>query len=221
VSDVKCDICGSDDAYIVCRNCGRTVCPRCFNFEKKVCVECSGGVRRWGRLAIPVGLGLLLTGFGLLLASSMLSAGQQGGQGGTVVLFPFFIGFLSGPLALAVVGAFLAIMVMMMLMPLLVTPEKLLATVERPVRIEEAGVLKSSTSSARERDYIITIEIPGVREEDVDVQVFDRFVHVRALKPDGSVFTKTYELPEGFVAEDVEYRCEGNFLVIRVRLLGE
>ena len=221
---MRCAICGSEDAYLVCRKCGRTVCPRCFDFDKRMCVECSGKARGLGRLAIPVGLALLLTGFGLLMASSIMATGSQasqGSQGGTVVLFPFFVGVLSGPLALALVGVFLAVMVFVMLMPFLMTPERLFSMVERPVRLEEAGVLKSSTSSARERDYVITVEAPGVGEEDVDVQVFDRFVHVRAVKPDGSVFTKTYELPGGYVAEDVEYRCEGDFIVIRVRLRSE
>ena len=218
---MRCDICGSEDAYLVCRKCGRTVCPRCFDFDKRMCVECSGKARGLGRLAIPVGLALLLTGFGLLMASSIMAAGSQAGQGEAVVLFPFFIGVLSGPLALALLSVSLAIMVFSMLMPFLMTPERLFTMVERTVRLEEAGVLKSSTSSARERDYVITVEAPGVREEDVDVQVFDRFVHVRAVRPDGSVFTKTYELPEGYVAEDVEYRCEGDFIVIRVRLRRE
>ena len=218
---MRCDICGSEDAYLVCRKCGRTVCPKCFDFEKRMCVECSGRARGLGRLAIPVGLALLLTGFSLLMASSIMATGSQAGQGGAVVLFPFFVGVLSGPLALALMGVFLAVMVFMMLMPFLMTPEKLFTMVERPVRLEEAGVLKSSTSSARERDYVITVEAPGVREGDVNVQVFERFVHVRAVKPDGSVFTKTYELPEGYVAEDVEYRCEGDFIVIRVRLRSE
>lgn len=111
-----CEVCGNEQAKYVCSSCRRKVGPVCFNIERWQCVNCltpKGQAVQFeaesGRLIFAttllfLALLMVFTGVILLAVSS-----PSIGQGGFVVIFPFFFassggsGFILLP-ALAVVA---------------------------------------------------------------------------------------------------------------------
>ncbi|MFQ6095829.1 MAG: Hsp20/alpha crystallin family protein, partial [Candidatus Bathyarchaeia archaeon] len=69
----------------------------------------------------------------------------------------------------------------------------------------------------RVEDYLVTLKMPGFKESDIEVQVFDDDLIVQAYK-DGEVFKRSYDLPTGFEPTGIKYKYEDEFLIIRVSL---
>jgi len=91
---------------------------------------------------------------------------------------------------------------------------------ERPLYPLSRG-LNLEGKTVKAEDYIITLRMPGFREDDIEVQTFAESLTVRAYKDGRLAFSRSYSLPKGMIPEKVRYRCEDGFLVIRVTLRRE
>ena len=229
----RCEICGGDDAYIICPRCKRLVCNNCFNSEAGVCILCLDREEigreslLGGRLPFPagstfIGMALIIFGMLLMMVASILSASGEG----VIVIFPFIIGRVSGLTALIIMIAFMIISLAVFFLPWLLGPGRVLRVIERVAGLEkpELKPLKvGGRGSGEVEEYIITLRMPGFREEDIDVRVFGRELHVRAYKDGRLSFTRRYELPRGFEPYGVRYNYEDDFLIVKValRYVGE
>jgi len=175
-------------------------------------------MRTFGRL-FPLAIAFIFIGMLLMMLASILSfSGGEGGGG--IVVFPFFFVSLSGTLAFVVIVAFLVLSLTFVFLPWILGPKRILRVAERITG------LKSGDLELREgkkihtdgvEDYLITLKMPGFKEENIEVRVFHNELTVQGSK-NGEVFRRTYELPRGFEPKGVKYNFEADFLVIRVSL---
>lgn len=222
-----CKICGSRDASYICRRCGGMVCSQCFHPERHLCSVCKDLRERerlvhtkdlrsiFGKL-LPAGFALVSGGIFLMVVASVLSL--QAGEG-AIFIFPLFIGTTSGSLAVLLTIAAVVITLVLMFLPWIIGPRKIMRVFRRigGVNGMEATATVKTRSGRGLEDYLITLEMPGFEEDDIDIQVFDGDLVVQAHR-DGRVFERMYELPRGFHPTGLEYKCEDDFLIIRVSL---
>ena len=221
-----CKICGSRDASHICTHCGGMVCSGCFHPELDLCSVCKDLGQRerlfstgdlssiFGKL-FPMGPALISAGMFLIILASILSL-QPGGE--AILIFPFFVGTASGTLAVVLTIVVIVISVVVMFLPWILGPRKLMRALERisGMKEETTGMMKARGRRGVE-DYLITLKMPGYDEDDIDIQVFDGDLIVQAYKA-GKVFERTYSLPSGFDPTGLEYKYEDDFLIIKVSL---
>lgn len=172
------------------------------------------------RRLFPLGVAFIFGGMILTMIGSILSAPTAGGGGGVVIIFPFLVGAVSETVALAIMVVFIIVSLVIMLLPWILGPRRVLRAFGKM-----AG-LKGEEFQPREvekrdkgetEDYLITLKMPGFREDDIEVRVFNSDLIVQAPK-DGELFKKTYELPREFEPRGIKYNYEAGFLIIRVSL---
>lgn len=227
----KCEICGRTNANLVCSQCGRNVCSDCFHAESRLCNVCINAqkieqpptlirgdiVSTFGRL-LPLGIGLIFAGMILMMIASILTA--PGGGGIFVGIFPFFIGTVSEPVALAITVVFIIISLLVMFLPWILGPRRVLRAVKKMANLKtedfQLRELEKKGKSEIE-DYLITLKMSGLKEDDIEVRVFNNDLIVQASK-NGEMFRKTYDLPSGYEPKGIGYNYEADFLIIRVSL---
>lgn len=224
----RCEICGGLKAYFVCSRCGRDVCSGCFHPKSCLCSLCANTEKigkpsalttgdlfsAFGRL-FPLGIAFIFAGMILTVIASILSAPSGGGF---VIIFPFFIGTVSETSALAMTVIFIIISLTIMFLPWILGPRRVLRAVERIANLKtEDHQLEEAKKEERGEieDYLITLRMPGFKEDDIRVRILSNDLIVQAFK-DGEVFRKTYELPRDFEPRGVKYNYEADFLIIRV-----
>ena len=156
-------------------------------------------------------LGFALIVFGMILMAAASAISWSGG--GVIIIPPFFIGTVEGTAALTIILLIMAVTILMIFLPWILEPGRFVRVGERTLNLEGKTV--------QAEDYIITLRMPGFREDDIEVQTFAESLTVRAYKDGRLAFSRSYSLPKGTVPEKVRYRCEDGFLVIRVTLRRE
>ncbi|HDJ04514.1 MAG TPA: Hsp20 family protein [Candidatus Bathyarchaeota archaeon] len=214
----RCGICGGEGAFFICSRCNRLVCSECFDSKRGLCIRCleeAGeaspfiGLRRSFGTA-SLGFALIVFGMILMVAASVIS---WSGGGGVIIIPPFFIGTVEGTAALTIILLIMAVTILMIFLPWILEPGRFVRVGERTLNLEGKTV--------KAEDYIITLRMPGFREDDIEVQTFAESLTVRAYKDGRLAFSRSYSLPKGMIPEKVRYRCEDGFLVIRVTLRRE
>jgi HSP20 family molecular chaperone IbpA len=221
-----CKICGSRDASYICARCGGMVCSGCFHPERGLCSICKDLAQKERLFStadlssifvklFPMAPALISAGMFLIILASILSL-QAGGE--SVFIFPFFVGTASGTLAVVLTIAVILISVVVMFLPWILGPRRLMRALEKigGMREESTGMMKARGRRGVE-DYLITLKMPGYEENNIDIQVFDGDLIVQAYKR-GKVFERTYNLPSGFDPTGLEYKYEDDFLIIKVSL---
>lgn len=209
-----CEICGGPGADSLCVKCGRVVCNRCFHGFGELCVECasqrpllasSGGVSSAGLRM----LGMLLIVFGLLITSMAFVA--EGGEG-VIVIFPFVFGNVGGWSAVALSITFLTIFVLTSLLPwILVTRRSGSSFSSRPIGWD-LGPRESEVM-----EYMITIEVPSHLRSTIYVEGGDGTVQLRSSADES--FHRSYRLPEGFEVDEYDHEYEGDYLLLKLKLI--
>lgn len=107
-----CVLCGTRDASFVCHNCGRLVCPECFDTNRWWCLSCINQTRPsivHTTMRVPT-TGLFFLAFvmvfvGILLMSlaPILNHGDIGSVGTVILIGPIPIILGSGPFASVIV----------------------------------------------------------------------------------------------------------------------
>jgi len=214
----RCELCGGEGAYFVCSRCNLKVCSNCFNSKRSLCVRCSedvGEISRLEGLLQPFGgsmlLGVFLIVAGMLLM--MVASVVSGFEGGAIIVPPFFIWTVEGTTALIIMILMMVAALLMVFLPWILEPGRAIRVAEKALDME------GETGQAE--DYIITLRMPGFREEDIEVQTFAESLTVRAYRGGELVFSRSYSLPRGTTPEKVRYHCEDGFLVIKVSLRRE
>jgi len=170
----------------------------------------------FGKL-FPLGVAFIIVGMFLMMVASILSVPSSGG-GGAIVIFPFFIGTVSESLAIVLMVVFIIISLIFMFLPWILGPRRILRIFEGIAGVKDEGTSGVMSGSKGEvEDYLVTLKMPGFKESDIDVQVFNSDLIVQAYK-DGEVFRRTYNLPRGFEPKGIKYKYEDGFLVINVSL---
>jgi len=173
-------------------------------------------VQTFGKL-FPLGVVLVFVGMILTMIASILSVPSGGG---VIIVFPFLIGTVSETTALAIIVIFVIISLVIMFLPWILGPRRVLRAFERMVDLKSEDL---QPKEVKERvggeieDYLITLKMPGFKEEDIEVRVFNNDLIVQAFK-DGETFRKTYEMPRDFEPEGVKYNYDAGFLIIKVSL---
>ncbi|RLI37004.1 hypothetical protein DRO55_02335 [Candidatus Bathyarchaeota archaeon] len=199
------------------------MCQNCYNHSLDLCTECS--VK--GRLITPerlphLGMALIMGGIFLIMAATVLSA--SGGEG-IIVIFPFILGRVTGLAALLIMALFMILSFLIILLPWILGPRRMLRLLAPEEREEVAEVLKierGRRSIGEIEEYLITLKMPGFREEDIHVETFADRVRVEA-ESGGRRFERTYRIPRGFEPVGVKYNYEDGFLLVKVtlRYVGE
>jgi len=221
-----CKVCGSRDASYICARCGGMVCSGCFHHELGLCSVCKdlgqkerlfsrGDLSSIFSKLFLIGPALISAGMFMIVLASILSLQAEGGS---VFILPFFVGTASGTLAVVLTIAVIVISVVVMFLPWILGPRKLMRALERIGGMEEekTGMMKAKGGRGVE-DYLITLKMPGYEEDDIDIQVFDGELTVQAYNR-GKVLERTYNLPSGFDPTGLEYKYEDDFLIIKVSL---
>lgn len=160
---------------------------------------------------------MVFVGMILTMIASILSVPSGGG---VIIVFPFLIGTVSETTALAIIVIFVIISLVIMFLPWILGPRRVLRAFERMVDLKSEDL---QPKEVKERvggeieDYLITLKMPGFKEEDIEVRVFNNDLIVQAFK-DGETFRKTYEMPRDFEPEGVKYNYDAGFLIIKVSL---
>ena len=134
----------------------------------------------------------------------------EGGEG-TLVLFPFVFGGVSGGTALLLSFLFLGVFIASSLLPWYMLNRRRrewtgYRTVEWEVRPRESEAM----------EYMITLEVPPELKRTVFIEGVGGEVHLGS-SVDGS-FSRVYDLPHGFEVDDYTYEYEGDYLVLRLML---
>jgi len=220
---VRCEICGGEGAYFLCQRCNRKVCSKCFDQGTSLCIYCAEETREPLQLeSLPQPFGrtvflaifLIMTGMLFMTAAPLISGS---GGGGVIIIPPFIIGKVEGATALIIVAVMMVITLLVMLLPWIFGSGRVLRTIERMLsagRPPSTEIGKAATSE----DYIITLRMPGFKEEDIEIQAFVDSLTVRAYRNGRVAFTRTYSLPKETRLERVRYNCEDGFLIVRVTL---
>lgn len=65
-------------------------------------------------------------------------------------------------------------------------------------------------------DYLLTLEVPGVPKDKLEIGVRDEALTVKGERPNHGKFTRSFSLPAGTDAEKIEASCEDGLLRIVV-----
>ncbi len=171
-----------------------------------------------------LGMALIIGGIFLIMAATALSA--SGGEG-IIVIFPFIFGRVTGLAALLIMIFFMALSFLIILLPWIIGSRRILRLIapevgEESEAAEAVKIEKRRRSIGELEEYLITLRMPGFREEDVHVEAFANQVRVEA-EAGGRRFEKTYYIPRGFEPVGVKYNYEDGFLLVKVtlRYVGE
>ncbi len=214
----KCSICGGENADILCSHCGKFICERCYDVEVDACVRCTGKI--FQKNSVNESQGFLFVGFilmmmGLLVTSWALLPMSYA----TVFLFPFVFHNMNNTAVLFIVLIFFGMFSLssLVLLYLIMIHRDTLEYDIGVYTLQDAAV--SSRGSTETIEYIITTEVPKVLRDSIYIEEDED--NILLLSTFDDRYFKTYSIPEDFHTDTVESEYEGNFLLIKVRLIKD
>jgi hypothetical protein len=153
--------------------------------------------------------GMLLIVFGLLITSLAFVAE---GTEGVVVIFPFVFGNIGGWSAVALSIAFLAIFVLTSLLPWILVTRRSGSSFGSGSIGWDLGPRESEVM-----EYMITIEVPSRLRSTIYVEGGDGTVLLRSSADES--FHRSYRLPEGFEVDEYDHEYEGDYLLLKLKLI--
>lgn len=216
MGDKICPSCGGEGADRMCKKCGAIVCGECFDEETGLCVDCveelvNTKVRN-KRLTLFGGILLMLLGISVMASGIILGLPAAG----ITIVFPFVVGEVSPTVAAGYSFLFFLAVISASLIPWYVHSmmEEYGSYDEDMdgVMIQE-GKMQSGESTV---DYVITTEVPKKLVKTIVVETSVRGVSLRSTADRG--FSRSYNLPQGFNLEGLDYDYDGGYLVLNLRL---
>lgn len=211
----KCAICGREGADILCGRCGKIVCDRCFDEDEEVCISCVNkgllnSLNLGGDLLLP---GVIVMVIGLMITSLALLSDAIQGEG-IVIIFPFVMSGSNGWTAALMTVIFLSILFISTLLPYYLAVNRGgLST-----RSEVYYPFYDHAEQITERmEYMITTIIPKRIREKIYIEEGDGEISIKSQGVE--IYEKSYELPEGYGVESLDYDYEGEYLLLKLKLI--
>ncbi|MFP3951352.1 MAG: hypothetical protein ACLFVP_04320 [Candidatus Bathyarchaeia archaeon] len=212
----RCSICGRPGADILCGRCGRIVCDRCFDEEEEVCISCANGslmnlLSIEGDLLIP---GVILIMVGLIITSLALLSDAVKGEG-IIIVFPFVINGSNSGMAVLMTIIFISVLLLSTILPYYIAIHR-----GGSYRGNEGyySFYEGMTDRTAERmEYMITTVIPKRLRDKIYIEEGEGEIYIKTRGDER--YDKSYLLPEGFGVESLDYDYEGEYLLIKLRLV--
>ncbi len=98
-------------------------------------------------------------------------------------------------------------------------------------RFSTSAVYPKVDIEENEKDYIFKVEVPGVKKEDVNVEIDDRVLTISGEKKEvveekeknvfrkesySGSFSRSFTLPEHVTSEQAEAKCEDGILFLKI-----
>lgn len=176
----RCYICGDTGADILCSECGRFVCDKCYDDYSEACIKCtnrsSSGIIYPKKLLFISGVILIL--LGLTVTAMGITPGFFDGE--VIVLFPFFIGTASGWWAAAASILFFIAFMIMSLIPLMISGRH-----GRFNRVDEAWYSiqngrMSGVGFEEKIEYMITTKMPSTLLESIYFESYNGKIVIKS-----------------------------------------
>ena len=217
--DSDCPVCGGDNADTLCPKCGSKVCSDCFDEEARMCLDCLEQLvvekRHQKRVILATGVLFILLGLSLIASSIVAGLPVEG----VTIVIPFIVGNVSTAVASLYSFIFFTVLILASLLPWYIhirtRPNYMME--ESIMTIQERKTQNGESISTVE--YIITTELPDKMKKTVFIETEETKILLKSTTDVN--FNKSYEIPNGFSLEGIDYDYEDNFLILKLHLTKE